>query len=186
MQKKSYPGFTLIETLVSVAIFTLAVSLGTLVIISMNQAAGRVRVRDQAIQSIYYVMDTVSRSVRTGTQYESVSPETFSYIDQKGDAIELSKSTSAEQLVMYMTPLGSTVKKAEPLHDVYAVKLIAIQFKLKGAAKAPIDSEQPSVAITAQFGYEYRGKQFIIPIQTTLTQRYIDIGSALGGLPTGG
>jgi prepilin-type N-terminal cleavage/methylation domain-containing protein len=184
MKQKSFTGFTLIETLVSVAIFTLAVSLGTMTLLSMNRASGRMQVRDQAVQSAYYVMDTISRSIRTGTKYEEINGGTgFKYVDQKGDTITLGKNTSG-QIEMTTKPSSSSFTTTESLHDASIVSVAYAAFDENGLGTT--DGVQPSVTVVVDFQYVYRGKTFSIPIQTTLTQRYIDVDSALGEIPITG
>jgi prepilin-type N-terminal cleavage/methylation domain-containing protein len=184
--KQSLPGFTLIETLVSVAIFSLAISLGTLTIVSMSRASGRVSSKDQAVQSAYYIMDSLTRSIRTGSDYvrQPVSGafQSFSWKDQYAVQNQLRLSSTAVP--------GLEIKKGSrdwmPLHDSYVLQIKTIDFIADGESKT--DKIQPSVRVNIVFQYQYRDQVSLLPIQTILTQRSLDtdrfiptINTSVGG-----
>jgi hypothetical protein len=64
-------------------------------VVGMDSASKRIRSKDQAVQSAYYVIDSLSRSIRMGckyacTQYDSASNCIgISYLDQDRKEVEV-------------------------------------------------------------------------------------------------
>jgi type II secretory pathway pseudopilin PulG len=171
-KQQSFPGFTLVETLVSVAIFTFAIAMGTLVIVSMSHASKRVSVKDQAVQSAYYIMDSLTRSIRTGSDYIRTPAggefSEFSWKDQYGIQNQLRISGAS--------PRGLEIKKENrdwmPLHDTEVLQIKNLDFVTNGEDKT--DTVQSSVGMYIVFQYQYRGQSISLPVQTSLTQRTLD------------
>ena len=65
----STKGFTLIETLVSVAVFSvvMVVTLGAL--LALSSASRKAQAISAAVNNISFALDSMTRAIRTGTQY---------------------------------------------------------------------------------------------------------------------
>jgi len=181
-------GFTLIEVLVSMAIFITAVSLGVLAVTSMDAASKRIRVKDQSVQSAYFLIDSLSRSIRMGKKYNclgtlgnELGPEScsttmaagFGYTDQDGRGIKIMYRDIGNGYGVFHRKIGNDTPVK--LHDEYALKMKNAGFYIDGAGN---DSFQPYVSIRMLVEYSYKGKSYTIPLQTTLTQRELDRASA--------
>jgi len=178
-------GFTLVEVLVSTAIFMIAVSLGVLAVVSMNSASKRVQVRDQTMQSAYFLMDSLSRSIRMGKDYDCITTSGvsvscsstlasgLSYTDQEGINVKIIFRTIVGQDygVLYRNINNSGEVK---LHDEYSLKLKGAGFMVDGLG---YDTVQPFVTIRMNAIYSYKDEAYSVPIQTTLTQRELDVPS---------
>ena len=190
LHRKKLAGFTLVEVLVSTALFTLAIGIGTLAVVTLKSAADKLRVQDQTIQSAYYVMDTLTRSIRTGYGYgcdtfTSTSvcsgQSSFVYHDQDQQFVELRLNSG----ILQYHKLGKLAAGATETpnmsgipwlsyHDAAALKIRSISFTTIGAG-SQTDDKQPMVTILATFEYSYRNTIYTIPFQTSITQRNIDV-----------
>ena len=66
-------GFTLIELLVSVAIFTIVMVIGLGALLSMSAADRKAQSLQSVINNLNFALDSMSRSIRTGTNYECIT-----------------------------------------------------------------------------------------------------------------
>ena len=62
-------GFTLVEVMVSVSIFVLITTIGIGALMNINNAYKQSRSQRIAIDSLNFVLDSMSRQIRTGSQY---------------------------------------------------------------------------------------------------------------------
>ncbi len=82
---KQHSGFTLMEVMVSVSIFTIIVTIGIGSLLTVNKTLQKTRSERQAIDSFSYAVDTMTRRLRTGTNYESLDSSTISFNEQTGE-----------------------------------------------------------------------------------------------------
>ncbi len=184
-------GFTLIEVLVSMTIFITTISLGVLSVVTMDAAAKRVRIKDQSIQSAYFLLDSLSRSIRMGSEYEcadatgttvdistcaSVAVPGFAYRDQDGRSIRL-RVVQVPSTNYYVVERKIGNEAYKKLHDDYSLKFKTFGFIARGVGTS--DVKQPYVSLRMQIVYSYKGVEFVVPLQTTLTQRQLDIDSPI-------
>lgn len=176
--QKSIAGFTLIEVLVSMTLFITAMSMGVMSVVGMNNASKRIKSKDQAVQSAYYVIDSLSRSIRMGckyacTQYDSANCIGISYLDQDRKEVEVWYD-SASGVLKRKYP--QTANSEVNLHDPYALKFNSFRFVVGG--EIPDDVTQPYISMRMLARYDYKGTQHTIPLQTMLTQRRLDLTQA--------
>lgn len=184
----SIKGFTLVEVLVSLAIFTMTISIGILAITSMDAANKRIRVKDQSVQSAYFMVDSLSRQIRMGKAYTCLDANGndigatactsslargFGFTDQDGVPVKIMfRQLSGQNYGVMYRRLNNNSAQEVKLHDEFALKIRSAGFLVGGTAAG--DTSQPFVSFRAQVIYSYRGEEFTIPIQTTLTQRELD------------
>jgi prepilin-type N-terminal cleavage/methylation domain-containing protein len=97
--KNSYSaGFTLMEVMVSVSIFAIIVTIGIGSLLTINTTLQKTRAERQAIDSLSYVLDTMTRQIRTGKEYNE-GGSTFEFKRQDGggndgdaETVEFSRS----------------------------------------------------------------------------------------------
>ena len=84
------PGFTLMEVMVAVSIFTIVVSVGIGALITINDNYRKSQTDRKAVDSLTYILESMSRSIRTAQQWHTPSgtaSTSFSYKDQDGTEI---------------------------------------------------------------------------------------------------
>ncbi len=82
--KNSYSaGFTLMEVMVSVSIFAIIVTIGIGSLLTINTTLQKTRAERQAIDSLSYVLDTMTRQIRTGKDFTG-GGSSFEFTRQKG------------------------------------------------------------------------------------------------------
>jgi prepilin-type N-terminal cleavage/methylation domain-containing protein len=86
----THAGFTLMEVMVSVTIFTLVVTVGIVSLLTINEAYRKSQTQRQSIDSLTYVLESMSRRIRTAREWD-IPPASFGYqqtsitiIDQDG------------------------------------------------------------------------------------------------------
>jgi prepilin-type N-terminal cleavage/methylation domain-containing protein len=70
LQRKKQQGFTLIEMLVSVAIFTVVMVIALGALLSMSEADRKAETLKTVINNLNFALDSMSRSIRTGSSYD--------------------------------------------------------------------------------------------------------------------
>ncbi len=188
----SQKGFTLVELLVSVALFlvVMMVSVGTL--LSLADANRKAQTIKTVMDNLNFAMDSMARNLRTGTDYGCGAGgdcpgggTLVTFVSDEGCSVAYS----------FVAPVAATPGKIQRRitggdpgcpNDPAAVDLTAVsvnvtamRFWVSGSApkSAPgSDTEQPSVTIAI------RGITNIDPnldtsfnVQTTVTQRLLDL-----------
>ena len=101
VQENPARGFTLIEIMVSICIFSIVMAMGMgaiLTLVNVNRQAQAMRV---AMDNINFALDSMSRDIRVGTKYSlncanNSSPcQDFSFTDKYGRQVEYSLVNSA-------------------------------------------------------------------------------------------
>lgn len=113
-QRDTLKGFTLIETLVSLAIFSMVIVTVTGVILSIITATKRNQAISGVVNNLNYAVDSMVRDISTGYRYRcgfdqesylladmKTSPSTCSTISDKHVVTLISTITGTEQVVKY-------------------------------------------------------------------------------------
>lgn len=78
-------GFTLMEVMVAVSIFTIIVTMGIVALLTINNTYKKSQVERQTVDNITFVLETMSRSLRTAAKWEPVTlPGSITFTDQDG------------------------------------------------------------------------------------------------------
>lgn len=164
-------GYTLIELIVSVAIFSvvmLVASAAFLTLINMDRQA---RATNDAVTNLTYVVESMERSIRTGTGYQSVSGQnSFTFTDSQGRQVIYRRGAIGGRRFVEQC-IGGT---CYPLTDIRVdVQLLA--FYSRGVTAG--DTEQPMVVfvMNGRVTPDARSAPVNFRIQSTATQRLIDI-----------
>ena len=185
----SQKGFTLIEILVSVAIFTtvMVISLGAL--LSMAESDRKAQTLKSVINNLNFALDAVSRSMRTGVNYHcdvTVSPVTAPRdCDQSSSgATSIAFLSADNQTIRYCRGNGSTcstsgtavlVSKGSAAYaplTASEVTITNLQFYVTGAEGAQL---QPHVVILLSGTVPVSASQTsTFDLQTSVTQRLYD------------
>ena len=164
-------GFTLIEMIVSVAIFSTVVliAIGALLsIIAANRKANSLRV---VMENLNFAVESIARDVRTGDGYECggtggdcSGADDISFEDQNGNAVTYYLSGNT---ILRTTATG-TITMTSP-----SVVIEDVNFSVEGSDAG--DGIQPRVLMTIQ-GYagEDDRTRSAFSIQTSISQRDTD------------
>lgn len=87
-KKEYHDGFTLMEVMVSVSIFAIIITIGIGSLLTINTTLQKTRADRQAMDSLSYVMDTMTRQIRTGYEYNLKNSSDFCFKKQEvGDEV---------------------------------------------------------------------------------------------------
>jgi prepilin-type N-terminal cleavage/methylation domain-containing protein len=161
-------GFTLIEMIVSVAIFATVVliAVGALLsIIDVNRKANELRV---VMENLNFAIESIARDVRTGTEYGCVS--TPGNCDDKS---ELHFIDQGEDSVRYYLDNGAIMRfQGGDSIPVTSSEIVIedLHFWVRGVGVG--DNKQPRVLMTVQGLAGVEGKnETRFSLQTTISQR---------------
>lgn len=78
-------GFTLLETMVAVGIFTVVVSIGTTAILNVNVTYKKTQTQRALLDNVSFVMEDIARNLRLGSFYRCRQSLTYLKSDSSGD-----------------------------------------------------------------------------------------------------
>jgi prepilin-type N-terminal cleavage/methylation domain-containing protein len=78
-------GFTLMEVMVSISIFAIIITIGIGSLLTIFQTLQKTRADRQTLDSISFMMDTMTRRMRTAQKINLVSSEEVQIVDQDND-----------------------------------------------------------------------------------------------------
>lgn len=198
IKKSRNKGYTIIETMIAVSLFVVIVMAGMEALLNANLLHNKSQSMRSIIDSLSFVMEDISRNLRTGYNYQcfdssqglaqatlgaprscpdSISPGwaiAFEY--QNG-----SSSETTDQWVYYISN-GKIFKSIDGL-TTSAIQLTsddieidpASSFLVTGAEPPPGDTAQPFVTIKLVGTITYKDVVTPFSLQTSVSQRSIDI-----------
>ena len=177
-------GFTLIEVMVSVSIFSMVMLVATGAVFSIVQANKRTHSIKSVMTNLNFALESMTRDIRLGFRYScdgagDCSPgSVFQFkanrdVDGGGynptdnnDQVEYSLvSNRIQKRIVGMTPYFITSPE---------ISVSSLRFYVIGTASSPGDYRQPKVVMVIQGMAGAGTSQSNFNIQTTLTQRPID------------
>ncbi|MDE1965973.1 MAG: prepilin-type N-terminal cleavage/methylation domain-containing protein [Patescibacteria group bacterium] len=165
----SQRGFTLLEMIVAVGIFSIVMLLATgayLTLINLNRQVQGV---NTVVTNLSFVLEDMARNIRTGSQYcvGGCSTSRFTYRNTQGQTVEYTLDNAG---AVTRTIGAATEELTDPAH----MTVSSLRFYPVGYAKG--DGIQPHVTIvligTAKV---QNGNPVTFDIQTTATERLIDL-----------
>ncbi|MDB5188744.1 MAG: hypothetical protein JWM92_342 [Candidatus Nomurabacteria bacterium] len=185
-------GFTLVELLVSLTLFTIVVTAAVGSLYTVNQASARVTAMRTVLDNLNFAMESMSRTIRTGSNIVCGGAGALGgpscpfggSSSSGGSAISLQSTLGTAQTIQYQWVIDNTTQNGEiqkcAIVNGGLINCVAITapeiniqkmyFFVDGAD--PADNKQPSVMMIIQ-GVANAGTQNIAPfaIQTLLSQR---------------
>ncbi len=183
--KNTNRGFTLIEVLVSVSIFSIVMLVSTGAVFSIVEANKKTHSLKSVMTNLNFALESIARDTRVGSKYScngggdcTVNPgSTFSYkanrdLDGNGlvdDYVEYSLVGESIQKRIYggTTPTTAIITAAE-------VHIQSLKFYVIGTGAAPADLKQPKLLLSIQGYAGVSNTRSDFSIQTTISQRSID------------
>lgn len=175
---KQHSGFTLMEVMVSVSIFTIIVTIGIGSLLTVNKTLLKTRSERQAIDSFSYAVDTMTRRLRTGMNYESSYEGIISFTEQDdidgdngtGKIITFEKVPSSDgtyNLIQMTEGSDNPISITPPEIDI---KNFAVDLYRDDA------TYQPMVKLSIKAKMTNQKQDSIISLQTAVSQRPFEGG----------
>jgi len=194
--KNNQRGFTLIEVLVSLSIFTVVVTISVSVLYSLIDANARSRNSQSVATNLSFMLDSMTREIRTGTHYycaTTLSQSLPTALNDNatqdctlGNGVSLSFNEGGRSLtrnansrrIAYRLNDGHLQRRlgAGSWVDLTAddVVIEKLQFRVGGATASDDFAPTVTVYIKGRVGDEETTRDDF-DIQTTITQRLLDI-----------
>jgi len=195
---KSTTGFTLIEVMISTALFSVIMIIGITAVLSVNNTYRKTRTMRSAIDNVSFMMEDMARNIRLGYRYrcinngagsEDVLPSNIETpVDGsncKGIAFEPYWSPSLgdvdDQVIYFIDDNGDIFKTTNGVF-LDAVPMNSIDVKIDPSksgftiigAESSDDGIQPSVLIRINGTAQGSRSSTEFNLQTTVSQRLID------------
>lgn len=189
--KNQKAGYTIIETMIAISLFVVIVMMGMGTLLNANLLHQKSRDMRSIIDSLSFTLDDMSKNLRTGKDYHCIDDgdkfKTNPHSCSRGDGVSFKESVSGQQWVYYF---GINDKNGTGIFKSTAGGNNPIQltpgdididetksgFFISGAEPPPGDSNQPYVTIKLKGTITYKGVQSPFDVETSVSQRLIDIG----------
>lgn len=169
-------GYTLIELIVSVALFSIVMLIATAAFLKVIQLDRQARATNDVVTNLSYVVDSMARSVRTGSEYvcgtgdcESTPRDTFTFTDADGRSVSYGRNGgSVEQCID-----GTCMPITDP-----RITVGTLAFYARGTASGQSgDVSQPFVVFTLHGSIvpDSSSAPIEFTIESAASQRLIDI-----------
>jgi len=169
IKKSKSNGFTIIETMIAVALFLVVVTVGIGSLLNTTLLQQKSQDMRSIMDNLSFIMEDMSRSIRTGYSYGGGGNQ-ISFTSSDGsqwvykiESSQISKSINSGSFIQLNSSeisLGS-----------------GSGFSLVGALPPPGDVLQPFVTIRLVGKITYKGVITPFSLQTSISQRLIDIAS---------
>lgn len=183
---KKSEGFTLIEIIVSMAIFSI-VMLGVMSVFFLALRAQRVVMLEKATaESVRFSLEFMSRQMRfaqraedtaclsqVGLTFESVTPSGIRFINGISECITFNRDP-----LKFITYVNTTDPLTAQLTNESQVSIDSLEFIIVGSVVAPNDLDQPRVTIVIRAsggGGTSEAQNVALNVQTTVTARQLDV-----------
>jgi type II secretory pathway pseudopilin PulG len=190
-------GYTLIETMIAVSLFIIIVMAGMGALLNANLLHGKSQNMRSIMDNLSFVMDDMSRNLRTGTNYYCITGSSIpTGVDNtqscaNGGGISF-RASDGSQWVYYVSanpniPGSFSISRiingitVQLTPDEVAINSTASGFSVLGAEPPnknppPLgDQQQPFVAIRLVGTMTYKNVVTPFSLQTSVSQRLIDI-----------
>lgn len=183
-------GFTLVEMMTAIAIFTIITTMGLAALLSMVNASRQAQAQRAALDSLNFVVDAIARDARTGSQYvigqdpdaysatgnNNGQASAFSFRNQEGCSVTYRFIEEDSLGVIQQrkdTPCGTN--QYRNLTTPTIINVTELNFFVRGANADIGDTQQPMVSFIIAAEASSSGATSDIVLQTSVTQRLLDI-----------
>lgn len=197
--KSTTSGFTLIEVMVSIGLFTVIMIVGITAILGVNNTYRKTRTMRSAIDNLSFIMEDMARNIRLGYLYKCVNSDQISptEVEEPEDGVGCAgiafepfwnpvpgeNALNQDQVVYYISEDGDgfgSIYKSMDGGESYApmnsldldIDVAHSSFTVFGTSE--IDGEQPSVLIRLSGTATSGSKTTDFHLQTTVSQRLFD------------
>ncbi|KKP85724.1 hypothetical protein A3B84_00390 [Candidatus Nomurabacteria bacterium RIFCSPHIGHO2_02_FULL_35_13] len=164
-------GYTIIETMIAISIFLVVVMIGMGALLNANLIQQKSQNMRSIMDNLSFIMEDMSRNLRTGSAYVSSSVSEISFETATGEQwaykIEsgnIDKSTDGGTIWVNLNPVGEII-----------IDETVSGFSVIGAEPPPPgDSQQPFVTIRLVGNITYKDIVTPFSLQTSVSQRLLD------------
>ncbi len=167
-------GFTLVELIVSIAIFTIVITIAVGAYLSLIALDRKARATNDLVANLSFVVETMARSMRTGLDYEvGTGGTSFTFTDESGHENTYMLKTDGTVGLCYQTT-ACTNSSASTLTDP-RIHISKLMFYAQGLS--PTDSVQPHVTFTVSGSItpDANSDPVTFTLEGGSTQRIIDL-----------
>ena len=178
MSSNQQRGFTLVELIISVALFASISTIAAAAYLNLINLERRTRANADMVNNLAFAVDAMSRTIRTGSGYQCATNTCaqFTFVDAAGCTITYRFFSSTIQQVGQDVSGCTDTTTIIPLIDSRII-ISNLSFHTTGLAAGTGDYTQPMVTITISgsipTGVRLPSTSFII--DTAATSRIIDI-----------
>ncbi|MES2223364.1 MAG: type II secretion system protein [Patescibacteria group bacterium] len=171
-------GFTLIEIMVAVSIFTLVMMVAIGAVLSIVSANKKAQAVSSVLTNLNFALEAMVRDLRTGYDYNCDGGGDCPNGD--GGGVISFFSTQSDAPVEYTIQNGSIVKSVNSGPRLYLtspeVNITSLKFYVTGTVKTGSgDYVQPRIIIIINGSYKGFGNLASFHLQTMVSQRRIDV-----------
>ncbi len=204
LQKKveKKQGFTLVEIMVAVSIFTIVVTVGMGALLVVNNAYKQSKDRRQAVASVASAIEYMMREMRTGRSFicdpsfgpivpgiPTISSDCFPPNSSGSDMIRFIDQDGNEQRISFISSvagypgIGQIVKTsnnvAQPVTDPSIVDIQDLTFYVRGVSDNPTSGIFIQPAVVVRIKGKVIGQQSgDFTFQSAISQRLLDVSAA--------
>ena len=189
MREITTKGFTLLELIVSVGLFSVVVMIASGAYLSLIALDREVRLTNELVTNLSFAVDSMSRGIRTGQYYDCNPSDAdgnsttgqchqFSYTDSNGCRItyENTNGTLTQTTNGTNCTEGSDIPLTDARIQLSQDSPEGLTFYVRGAGTSSALEIQPSVVFVLHGTIEeVEGKETSFTIQGQATQRFIDL-----------
>ncbi len=168
-------GFTLVEMIVAVFLFSIVMVVAVGALVSIVQANRKAQSVKSVMNNLNFSLESMTRAIRTGTAYDcpgscqTAGSDSFSFLDKDGRNITYSYGKNGDTGQIFRA-IGTADAQALTAPEV---KIDSLQFYLRGESAA--DDVQPRVLIVVKGTAGPDDKtRTEFSLQTLVTQRILD------------
>lgn len=169
-------GFTLVEILVAVALFSIVMTVALGAMFSMVNANRKAQAVNLSMTNLNFALEAMSRSLRTGTAYScgwggdcTSGGSMIRFTDQKNQSIVYRYNAANKSIERSLNGGGTYARLTAP-----EVQITSMAFYVTGSSRA--DTVQPRILITLRGTAGTKPEtQTSFNIQTTVVQRILDL-----------
>jgi prepilin-type N-terminal cleavage/methylation domain-containing protein len=171
-------GFTLIEMLVAIAIFSVVAVIAVSTLLSLVDANRKARSLETSINNAFFALESVTRLVRTGAEYRCDDDDAGETANcNGGDSFWFTDDTD-RRIRVHLSDgtIMQTIDGTARSLTADDIDIERLRFFVSGTSSGPGDGEQPIVTLILQgvvaAGTDHESE---VDIQTTVTQRVLDL-----------
>jgi prepilin-type N-terminal cleavage/methylation domain-containing protein len=167
----NHRGYTLIELIVSVAIFSIVMLVASAAFLSLISLDRKARATNDVVSNLSYVIDSMERSIRTGTAYHASPGTDFWFTDANGRFVQYRLTvTGTRGQIEEKIDTGAWAALTDPRVDVENLVFYP-------AGTVPSDTVQPTVIFTIRgtITPDPQSAPIEFVTESSATQRLIDI-----------
>jgi prepilin-type N-terminal cleavage/methylation domain-containing protein len=198
-------GFTIVEMMVSLALFTIVITIATGSFLSLIGGSSQLQGEQQTMTSLNFAMDSMTREIRTGTRYfcttdidsvpdynDRAATTTQDCVKSSGNndvlsfvesGVSLSGGSVGNRIVYYLDSNGQLMRQAgdpstKPAQPMLSsdVKLKRLQFFVSGANNLTDKNDLLQPTVTIILeAYDPNDSTNVYTLETTVTQRELDL-----------